>query len=203
MSERIARLRIELQDIEPKIWRRVDVPLSMTLAVLHEAIQMAMHWRFSHLWRFEIGDRIYGDPSDYWYDLPRTYKAKALQLGTVIARGTDQFVYLYDFGDNWRHDVIVEEVCDGDPATEYPAFVDGARRCPPEDVGGTGGFMEFLEAIQDPMHEEHHEMLVWNGGPFDPSTFEEIGTYYSLNQIAKRRRGPLASHRSGSRRPKR
>ena len=68
----------------------------------------------------------------------------------MIARGVARFVYTYDYGDNWRHDVIVEEVRDGDPDREYPAFVDGSRRCPPEDVGGPDGFMDFLEAVLDP-----------------------------------------------------
>ena len=75
-----------------------------------------------------------------------------MRLGTAITRGADRFVYVYDYGDNWRHEVIVEEVRDGDPDIEYPAFVDGARRCPPEDVGGPDGFMDFLEAILDPAH---------------------------------------------------
>ena len=137
MSERIARLRIELEELEPKIWRRIDMPLSTTLEVLHEAIQMTMGWTFSHLWEFDIDGRCYGDPSFREFDdEPPIYKAKGLRLGVVISRGVDRFVYTYDYGDNWRHDVIVEEVRDGDPDMEYPAFVDGARRCPPEDVGG-------------------------------------------------------------------
>ena len=198
-----ARLRIELQELEPKIWRRIDIPLSTTLEALHEAIQMTMGWTFSHLWEFEIGGRSYGDPSFREFDdEPVIYKAKGLRLGTAIARGADRFVYVYDYGDNWRHDVIVEEVRDGDPNIEYPAFVDGARRCPPEDVGGVAGFMDFLEAILDPAHEEHRAMLDWYGGPFDPSDIDEARARFGLENIARRRRGPLASHRSGSRRSK-
>ena len=154
VSERIARLRIELQELEPKIWRRIDMPLSTTLEALHEAIQMTMGWTFSHLWEFDIDGRCYGDPSFREFDdEPPIYKAKGLRLGVVISRGVDRFVYTYDYGDNWRHDVIVEEVRDGDTNREYPAFVDGARRCPPEDVGGPDGFMDFLEAVLDPAHE--------------------------------------------------
>ncbi len=95
------------------------------------------------------------------------YRAKGLRLGTVIARGADRFVYVYDYGDNWRHDVIVEEVRDGDPNMEYPVFVDGNRRCPTEDVGGPGGFMDFLEAILDSTHEEHRAMLDWHRAMLD------------------------------------
>ena len=115
----------------------------------------------------------------------------------------ERFVYIYDYGDNWRHDVIVEEVRDGDPDREYPAFVDGARRCPPEDVGGPDGFMDFLEAVLDPAHEQHRDMVRWYGGPFDPIGFDEERARFCMENMVRRRRGPLASHRSGSRRRKR
>ena len=111
VSERVARLRIELQELEPKIWRRIDIPLSTTLEALHELIQMTMGWTFLHLWEFDIDGRCYGDPSFREFDdEPPIYKAKGLRLGAVISRGVDRFVYTYDYGDDWRHDVIVEEV---------------------------------------------------------------------------------------------
>ena len=100
MSERVARLRIELQELEAKIWRRIDIPLSTTLEALHEAIQMTMGWTFSHLWEFDIDGRCYGDPSFREFDdEPPIYKAKGLRLGVVISRGVDRFVYTYDYGD--------------------------------------------------------------------------------------------------------
>ena len=120
-----------------------------------------------------------------------------------MGRGTERFVYVCDYGDNWRHDAIVEEVRDGNPGMECPALVDGARRCPPEDVGGPDGFMDFLEAILDPAHEEHRVTLDWYGGPFDPIGFDEARARLSLENMARHRRSPLPSHRSGSRRPKR
>ena len=99
--------------------------------------RLAIGWTFSHLWGFEIDGRSYGDPSFREFDdEPVIYKAKGLRLGTVIARGVDRFVCVCDYGDNWRHEVIVEEVRDGDPDGEYPAsnlrsgypYVDSARR---------------------------------------------------------------------------
>ena len=62
-------------------------------------------------------------------------------------------------GDDWRHDIVIERVADGEPNIDYPAFVDGKRRCPPENVGGIPGFMQFLEAARDPMHSEHRDMI--------------------------------------------
>ena len=200
MIEPVARIRIELQELEPKIRRRVDVPLSSTLAALNDIIQVSFHWQDYHLYEFVVGERVYGVPTDEdeVYDR-KTYKAAAIRLKTLVERGVDRFLYVYDFGDNWRHDVVVGGLRDGGEDTEYPAFVDGARRCPPEDVGGTDGFMEFLEAVLDASHEEHDRMTEWYGGPFDPEDIDEQRIRSVLGMFAARRRGPLASHRSGNR----
>lgn len=200
MIEPVARLRITLQDIEPKIWRRVDVPLSTTLMALHDIIQVVMRWTDSHLFEFVVGDRVYGEPSPDDEDFERkVYQAKSIRLKQLLERGVERFLYVYDFGDNWRHDVVVEGVRDGDADTDYPAFVDGARRGPPEDVGGETGFMDFLEAALNPTHEEHAQMIEWYGKPFDPHDIDEQRIRMILGMFADRRRGPLISHRSGRR----
>ena len=198
MIEPVARVRIELENVKPTVWRRVDVPLSCTLAALHDVIQIAMGWSDSHLHEFLIGDRSYGvpDPDDAF----EVYKTSSIRLKTVIERGIDRFLYVYDFGVDWRHDVIVEEVREGQADSDYPAFVDGARRCPPEDVGGAEGFMAFLEAALIPAHKEHRQTIEWNGEPFDLADIDERVVRLSLESMARRRRGALASHRSGSRR---
>ena len=200
MIEPVARLGITLQDIEPTIWRRVDVPLSSTLMALHDIIQVAMRWRDSHLFEFVVGEKVYAEPhpDDAAYDR-KVLQAKGVRLKQLVDRGVERFLYVYDFGDNWRHDVIVEGVRDGDADVDYPAFVDGARRGPPEDVGGTSGFMEFLEAVLDRGHEEHARMLEWHGGPFDFDDIDERHIRMVLSMFADRRRGPLMSHRSGGR----
>ena len=74
----------------------------------------------------------------------KLYKAKSLRLKTVIERGVDRFLYVYDFGDHWRHDVVIEEVFEGDAVTEYPAFVDGARRSRPRMSAGPAASWSFL-----------------------------------------------------------
>ena len=204
MIEPVARIRIELRDLEPKIWRRIDVPLSSTLAALHDIVQASFGWQDYHLYEFAFGGRVYGVPTDEdAFSDRKVCKAASIRLKTLIERGADRFLYVYDFGDDWRHDVIVEEVRDGDEDTEYPAFVDGARRAPPEDVGGSCGFMEFLEAVLDASHEEHGRMTEWYGGPFDPQEIDEREIRLVLGIYAARRRGPLASHRSGKRRASR
>ena len=201
MIEAVARVRIELRSVRPIVWRRVDVPLSSTLAALHEIIQVAMGWTDSHLHEFAIGERVYGVPDpDYDFDERKVFKASSISLKTVIERGFCRFDYLYDFGDGWEHEVTVEDAREGAADIDYPALVEGARRCPPEDVGGAPGFMSFLEAALDPAHEEHRELSEWYGKPYDPADIDEHLVRTHLENIARRRRGALASRRSGGRR---
>src|SRR3546814_3105582 len=91
----------------------------------------------------------------------RTRDAANVRIGTLVERGVTSFIYTYDFGDNWRHRVEIEEVTSAIPATDYPRFVDGERRAPPEDVGGTPGFEDFLKAMAKPRHPERASMIQW------------------------------------------
>lgn len=200
MSEPVVRIRIELEGTDPLVWRELDVPLSTTLAAMHDIIQVVMGWWDYHLYEFEIADKIYGVPSpdDELYER-KVYQARALRLGTVLERGVREFLYVYDFGDNWQHRITVGEVRQGDAGVEYPRFIAGARRAPPEDVGGISGFEEFLEAVSDPEHEDHERMLEWYGKRFDPEDIDERRLHMIIEDFAARRRGPLRSHRSGKR----
>ena len=83
-----------------------------------------------------------------------------------------RFVYEYDFGDSWDHDVLFEGCVQAEPGRQYPLCLEGKRACPPEDVGGVPGYAEFLETIQNPDNEQHDEMLEWVGGKFDPEAFD-------------------------------
>ena len=200
MSETVARVRIELEDTDPLVWRELDLPLSTTLATLHDLIQVVMRWQDYHLHEFIVGEKTYGVqyPDDEIYER-KVYQSKAIRLGTLINRGVREFLYVYDFGDYWRHRITIGEVCHGNDGAEYPRFVAGERRAPPEDVGGTSGFAEFLEAVTDPRHEEHDRMLTWCGGSFDPEDIEERWLRMIVEDFAARRRGPLKSHRTGKR----
>ena len=199
MVETIARIRIELQDLEPKIWRSVDVPVSSTLMGLHHVIQAVLGWRSYHLFEFGVGDRRYGEPAPEYDDLGlKVYHAKHIRLKTVLERGVKRFTYVYDFGDEWKHDIIIEEIREGVAEIEYPVFVAGARRCPPEDVGSTWGFMNFLEAALDPTHSQHAAVLNWYGKPFEFFDIDERRVRMRLEAIARRRRGALMRHRDSA-----
>lgn len=192
-DETIARLRISLNDTDPEIWRVVDVPLTASLKMLHDIVQAAMGWENYHLWEFETGDRRYGLPDPEWPD-DELAAAKNIKLGALIERGVREMTYTYDMGDNWEHAIAVEAVRPGDPDVKYPRFIDGARRCPPEDVGGAPGYENFLEAIADPDHEEHGELRQWYGGPYDPDDIDELITKRRVAAIAIRRAAGKAAY---------
>lgn len=187
MSERVARIRISLCDIEPEIWRRVEVPLDFSLKGLHDVIQAAMAWQDYHLFEFTAGEKVYGLPDPEWDHGRKILKAKLTKLASVLDQGADSFEYVYDMGDNWLHTIAVEAVEPGDASQKYPRFVDGARRAPPEDVGGVPGYYEFIEAISKPRHREHKRLLEWYGGPYDPDDIGALAIRLRIGDIAKRR----------------
>jgi hypothetical protein len=191
-SDLILQIRISLMHVEPPIWRRVLVPCDMNLARLHDVIQVAMGWYDCHLYEFQIGGRSYGVPAPEFEDPDfKLYHATNLKLEAVLRRGIERFSYTYDFGDNWQHEVVIEQQLPSAASMDYPAFVEGEHRCPPEDVGGVPGFFEFLHTITDPAHEEHERMLEWIGGRYDPDELDVYRINLGMENIARRRRsGP-------------
>lgn len=195
MTERIVRLKIQLDDIKPSIWRQVDVSSTTNLRALHDLIQAIMPWENYHLYHFEIGDRVYGEPvpeDKLWGR--NIYHAKSLRLGALLDRGVTRFNYTYDFGDDWRHSVEIESVAETIPETDYPRFLAGEGRAPPEDVGGPHGYMEFVEAMSKRNHPRHKELAGWYGGPFNPLDMDTANIDRQISDIVKRRKVALAAH---------
>ena len=186
-TEKIARLRITLAGIEPVVWRQVEVSLSATLKALHDVIQAAFGWEGYHLHLFEVGEERYGVPDPEWDSIRPIRSEKGVRLAALIERGVERFGYTYDFGDDWRHRIAVEAVRLADPAAEYPRFVTGARRAPPEDVGGLPGYEAFVRAVTRARHREHEAMLTWHGGPYDPNDVGEAEVVAALGKLARRR----------------
>lgn len=75
-------------------------------------------------------------------------------------------------GDTWQHTVLIEKTLPVEPGVKYPRCIDGKRACPPEDCGGPWGYSDFLDAVQNPKHERHEELLEWVGDGFDPEAFD-------------------------------
>jgi hypothetical protein len=165
----IFQLRITLADVTPSVWRRVLVPGGYTLDRVHRVFQHAFGWQDCHLHSFDIDGIQYGQP-DPDGGLPLRDELD-IRLDAVTAKG-GRFVYTYDFGDWWEHDVTVEDVFGADPDERYPRCTGGERACPPEDVGGPAGYRNLLAALADPRHPEHVPMRSWLDRDFDPHTFD-------------------------------
>lgn len=195
----IATIRIELVDTDPLIWRAVEVPTSITLKALHDIIQAVMGWFDCHLWEFTVATRKYGLPMDEdWGTEPR-FEASKVRLRDVLAPGKTIIDYLYDFGDSWEHRLTVSGVRQGDSALSYPRYIGGERNSPPEDCGGIPGFYELLDAIADPDHPNHADMVEWLDD-YDPETFDDLPIKYALGRIANQRnavRARLAKKKDG------
>ncbi len=171
-GERMMILRITLMDIQPPVWREVVVPAPITLDMLHHVIQASMPWRDTHLHEFMIDGVRYEAPSDEDFDAePKALDEGRYRLADLVSQG-DRFLYTYDFGDNWRHEikVVTYEPKEGSPDTVWPTCIDGKRACPPDDCGGVSGYEELVKALGDPEHEEHEELVRW-AGPFEPELF--------------------------------
>jgi hypothetical protein len=165
------QLRIALQDIEPTVWRQIQVWEDITMGKLHDILQVVMGWEDYHLHEFMIGRRLYSvpDPDDDMNER-KVIDERRERLCDAVPRVGTQFLYLYDFGDNWRHDLLLEAILLPESSEQCPRCIGGERRTPPEDVRGTTGYEEYLEAIKDPEHEEHENVLRWRGA-FDPEAF--------------------------------
>lgn len=199
------QIKIELIDSEPLIWRRVIVPAEIPFKRLHDTIQFAMGWWDSHLYEFEFPEeklRITCDDEsfDEWKYYSAKYKtvkptkkedllgiigrilelklkkSQSTKIDKYLAKYTT-FEYIYDFGDHWQHQIQIERVID-DYLFGYPQVLEGEGACPPEDVGGIGGYEEFLKAWNDPKHPEHDSVCEWGEGmnyqPFDIVNTNEL-----------------------------
>ena len=95
---------------------------------------------------------------------------RTVRVSGILGRVGSKAIYTYDFGDTWEHSIVLEKRLSVDPNTTYPICTDGQLACPPEDCGGIPGFYDLVEALNDPNHERHEEMLDWLGD-FDPQAF--------------------------------
>jgi hypothetical protein len=169
----ICQIKVTLLGIKPAIWRRLLVPADLPLERLHDVLQSAFGWEDCHLHQFQIGQQRFGkpDPMEREFGGPRTASEKTARLSGVLGDARAKAIYTYDFGDSWDHEIKVEKVLASEPGRAYPVCVAGERSGPPEDCGGVPGFYNLLEAIADPEHEQHEELLEWVSEDFDPEAF--------------------------------
>ncbi len=174
-ADRIAELQVTLAESDPPIRRRVRMPCSFTLADLHWVIQAVFDWENCHLHEFRVRGERYEAPSPF--DRTGT-RSRALDGSEVSLWGLKlgvagrRFEYLYDFGDDWLHEIEVVRAGPAEPGVEYPVCVSGERATPPEDCGGIWGYQRLLEILADPEDPEHEDMKAWLGRDLDPERFD-------------------------------
>ena len=210
-AEAVVRLRVVLAGVDPLVWRQVDVPVSFTLHALHGVIQASMGWLDCHLHEFRVDGQRFGDPEadeDALFGTPEQVRERlraeglddraidemlertelllnedGVQLGDLTSGRFVSFEYEYDFGDGWRHVIIVEEFGPPERGVGYPRCVAGSRACPSEDVGAPRGYSQMLEASADEAHEDHERYCEWLGGEWDAERFDLAGANDALDLL--------------------
>ncbi|HEY5344182.1 MAG TPA: plasmid pRiA4b ORF-3 family protein [Solirubrobacteraceae bacterium] len=173
----IVQIKVKLLGVsKPPVWRRLQLRADTRLDHLHETIVAAFGWQDHHMHVFTSGPDEFGVPGP---ELGFTDERR-VSLGELIGAIGDRLRYTYDFGDDWEHEIVVEDLHDADPEIHYPILAAAKGACPPEDCGGRWGYAELKEILADPLHEQHQEMLDWlsldTPSAFDPKaiTIDEI-----------------------------
>lgn len=191
----VHQFKVTLKEIEPPIWRRIQVPASYSFWDLHVALQDAFGWLDYHLHDFLVrkppGRKAIeiGIPDEEFADhvvLP----GWEVPIAKYFRAPGNKALYRYDFGDSWEHEVLLEGVLLKEKGTRYPKCLGGERACPPEDCGGVPGYYNLLDILSDPQHEEYKEMVGWLKGhpgryhPYHPDRFDP--TQVRFDDPAKR-----------------
>ncbi len=177
--EQIYQFKISLNDIEPSIWRCIEVQANYSFWDLHVAIQDSMGWLDCHLHEFNIMNPTTGEKESIGIPDENSGFSASLKISpgweTKIAdyfsEKTKQALYTYDFGDSWEHTVQLEKILPREAGIKYPRCIDGKRACPPEDCGSIPGYERLIEIMQNPGDEEYESMLDWLGFHYDPEAF--------------------------------
>jgi hypothetical protein len=165
------QFKIQLKDISnPRVWRRVLVPSNFTFEEFHRVIQFSFGWEFSHLFFFSpTGYRSkpmieMNTEEDEFYEVldEDSLDAETTLLSEIFISEKQKFTYLYDFGDDWKHQITLEKIL-VDDEIEKPVMLKGEGACPPEDCGGPWRYMDLKETLADKKHPEYKEMRAWLG----------------------------------------
>lgn len=165
-------VRVSIRGIRPAIWRQLLIPDRLTLAQLHRVLQLVFGWQDYHLYEFELGARRFEAPDREAGGedaTATTLRALALSTGAEL-------LYRYDFGDDWEHEILVEEMrlrptAAGEEA--WPVLLGGARAGPPEDCGGAHGYARLVATLQEPGSDAYADLEEWLGAVYDPAVFDQ------------------------------
>lgn len=179
MSQTIFQLKITLMGSQkPPIWRQVQITADIDFQQLHAIIQGAMGWTNSHLHAFTDQRRNFSIGMPDEFDIDETQDGREEKVQDYLSAKGDTLIYEYDFGDSWEHRVEVQKVLEAEPGETYPKLLKGKGACPPEDCGGIWGYYNLVEAINNPKHESHEDMVEWTGlKKWDVNEFDEASAH--------------------------
>lgn len=166
---KVYEFKVSLLGTLPEVWRSFLAHDIIELSELHMLIQMTMGWEARHLFEFKINNQSYGEiDSEFESNM---IEAEGVAIGDII-KDSKKFIYIYDFGDGWQHEVEIVNVLDHDARMNYPVCIAGENACPPEDCGGPPGFDRLKKTLDGKDNEAKDEMLSWVGGFYNPKTFD-------------------------------
>ncbi|ASB47853.1 plasmid pRiA4b ORF-3 family protein [Alkalitalea saponilacus] len=172
-APKIYQVKITLNGIEPTVWRELRIPSDLFLHDFHKVIQTTMGWENGHLHQFMKNGRIFGFADDE----PESRSDKfmdytSIRVMDILKKDGETIRYLYDFGDYWMHEIILEAILEPDADVYYPICIDGARNCPPEDCGGPPGYQEMMKIFNHPGHPDREMLLEWLDEEWEPEEFD-------------------------------
>lgn len=194
--KQVFRFKITLQEVEPVVWRRIELPYCYTFWDLHVAITDVFGWLDYHLHEFKILNSKTGKPERYGSrgeefdeldDLPPLKSDRKKKLAGLFHEKCREAAYCYDFGDCWEHTIELEDILLKDQMAGYPRCTAGEMACPPDDCGGAAGYERLLSAIRNPRDSEHKHMVNWlrgmKGDNFKPDVFDPAAVHFDNPDI--------------------
>ncbi len=184
------RVRVDLEGAKPPISRRLELASNVRLDVLHVILQIAFEWQNGHLHEFMLGDSRYDRMAerfgnemmedDLLGDSEPNVSEKDVRLDEVLAREGDKLFYIYDFGDNWEHKIVLESIQPRKKDAPVALCTGGKRAAPPDDCGGVWGYEWMIDVARDPNDPDHDEAAEqyeyhYPNQDFDPAVFDRAG----------------------------
>ena len=170
-------LLVKLNLKHHQVWRRIAIPKHITFPDLHKTLQIVFGWKDYHLHEFSI---FQSGPVEPYQEVSKVDRKPTIRLlcheeafsydnEIPIKLETQErlvdylpanITYTYDFGDDWEHLIVVEEMIDNHDRN-HSVCLAGDGNSPPEDVGGEPGFEEFLAIMADKEHPEYENLKSW------------------------------------------
>lgn len=181
--------KIDLINTEPLVSRTIKVSSETSLYLMHHIIQTVMGWENRHLYEFTINNIRFTDSRLVDEDFGDITDVKTVLLEDVFPKTGATAIYLYDFGDGWKHQIELIEISNAPQNELLPSLVSGQNACPPEDCGGVYRYRDLLEILTDPSNEEYESIVEWLGPKFNPITFNRLAIEKGLGSLGSRIKG--------------